>query len=288
MPPLLSPTPGSDCHVVLFDVPKLSQILQALHNVIRCPALLSKFIQKLSPIRFAAIPSWWLGYPYHTVRLKVAGPLLVLNLASASRVFGEVEHRRNTAAAAASTSAAPTAPGAAAAPAAAGLANKAIWKPPPPLLLLLLLLLLAAATVTVVVVAVVTVAAVLLLARPRSRPRPTPSAARAAAAAAAAPPIIVTSPPVVVSGAMTVVAAAATAATAATAAATPIAVVTVTVTVTTVRSSTLHGVRPGVLRLYSCARRDPLKWSPFRRNHNHIGIPTAVPPTTQKDGDLGI
>ena len=203
----------------------------------------------------------------------MTGFLLVLNLASASRVFGEVEHRRNTAAAAASTSAAPTAPGAAAAPAAAGLANKAIWKPPPPLLLLLLLLLLlAAATVTVVVVAVVTVAAVLLLARPRSRPRPAPSAARAAAAAAAAPPIIVTSPPVVVSGAMTVVAAAATAATAATAAATPIAVVTVTVTVTTVRSSTLHGVRPGVLRLYSCARRDPLKWSPFRRNHNHTQV----------------
>ena len=169
MPPLLSPTPGSDCHAVLFDVPKLSQILQALHNVIRCPALLSKFIQKLSPIRFAAIPSWWLGfcYPHHTVRLKVAGLLLVLNLASASRVFGEVEHRRNTAAAAASTSAAPTAPGAAAAPAAAGLANKAIWKSPPPLLLLLLVLVvLAAATVTVVVVAVVTVAAVLLLARP--------------------------------------------------------------------------------------------------------------------------
>ena len=136
MPPLLSPTPGSDCHAVLFDVPKLSQILQALHNVIRSPAPFLEFIQKLSPIRVAAIYSWWLGfgYPYHAVRLKVTGLSLVLNLASASRVFGEVEHRRNIAAAAASTSAAPTAPGAAAAPAAAGLANKAIWKPPRPLL----------------------------------------------------------------------------------------------------------------------------------------------------------
>ena len=62
MPPLLSPTPGCDCHAVLFDVPKLSQILQALHNVIRSPALFSKFIQKLSLMKFAAIPSWWRGF----------------------------------------------------------------------------------------------------------------------------------------------------------------------------------------------------------------------------------
>ena len=62
VPPLLSPTPGSDCHAVLFDVPKLSQILQALHNVIRSPAPFLEFIQKLSPIRFAAIYSWWLGF----------------------------------------------------------------------------------------------------------------------------------------------------------------------------------------------------------------------------------
>ena len=94
MPPLLSPTPGSDCHAVLFDVLKLPQILQALQNVIISPALFSEFIQKLrsrdGPLLPSAITA---GYgPCESSEEQYRGSVRGLVLAYTATEEGSQQH----------------------------------------------------------------------------------------------------------------------------------------------------------------------------------------------------